>query len=397
MINNRIQNQKRLRSFLLIFLASLILMFACTCSIAFCFGKKDDSGEPLKKIYRRGKTTIEVRILSSKSGLATRRFNHPYHFKKTILVDLLSSIYYKNKDITKALMKKYNKPKRVFQNDEIERLTPLIIEAFSKAAPEQDLLVTSYSLRFLREGLINFFSLFMTGDKLNIVFSKIRRKGSTSRSSVLKTRNLERNIEPTRVKKSHYWELLTKPGQQFAVDHKNWLIIDFKSELFATGVEKRTNEITAKFNRKFKPIVDPLEDRIKKLEEMLAKGSVGRESVDQDPGDQTPVTDPGSSLSYFDTENTYESDEIDTGNIDFLFDNKEDINIVREKFYALRELLDERLITRINYEEKKHELLIDIQEYDVKAGLKELKELKEMGFITNSDFEETKTELLKKL
>ncbi|MGR3178696.1 MAG: hypothetical protein ACUZ8E_11620 [Candidatus Anammoxibacter sp.] len=393
MVNNCKQNQKTLPQFLLIFLVVTILMFECTRSIAFFGGSKD---EPLNNIYRRGKTTVELRVRPDKSGLATRRYNHPYYLKKTILVDLLSSIYYKDKDLMKAMRKKHRKPKRVFENDEIERLTPLIIAAFSNATPAQDLLVTSYSLRFLREGLINFFSLFMTGDKLNIVFSKIKRKGTVSKSSVLKTRNLERNVEPTKMKKSHYWELVTKPGQQFAIDHKNWLIIDFQSKLFAKSVEERKKEVTAKFDSKFKPIVDPLEDRIRKLEEMLAKGSKDQRSIDR-----IPVMNTDSSLSYFNDGKTYESDEDDIGDIDFLSDIKEDIkediNIINEKFYALRELLDEELITHINYEEKKYELLMDIMEYDVKAGLKELKELKEMGFITSADFEKTKTQLLKKL
>ena len=372
---------------LLIFLVSAILTFACVCSIAFCGKSKD---EHTNKTYRRGKTTIEVRVRPDKSGLATGKFNHPYFIKKPQIEDVLTSIFYKDKDLTKKMMKKYNKSRRVFQDDEVIKLAPLIIEAFSKSTPEQDLLVTSYSERFLREGLINYFSLFMKGDKLNIAFGKIRHRGNVSISSVGKTRNLKHKIEPTKVKKSHYWQLEAMPGQQFEPEHKNWLIIDFQSESFVSGAADRRQTDAKKFDNKFKPIVDPLEDRIKKLEEMLAKKSE----------DQSPVKAPDFSQDYSQTEKPYEdyeNYEDDSGNMDFLFDTQEDINIIREKFYALRELLDEELITHINYEEKKYELLIDIQEYDVKAGLKELKELKSMGFITNSDFEKTKTELLKKL
>ena len=75
---------------------------------------------------------------------------------------------------------------------------------------------------------------------------------------------------------------------------------------------------------------------------------------------------------------------------------KEDISAISEKFYALDELLKEDLITYIDYEEKKYELLLGLQEHNVKTSLKELKKLKDMGFITNDDFEKTKSELLKK-
>ncbi|MGR3220761.1 MAG: hypothetical protein ACUZ8H_13235 [Candidatus Anammoxibacter sp.] len=394
MLKNCIQNQKRLYLLLLTCLAVLTLMFESTCYIACAGSKKDASNY----IYRRGKTTVELRVLTGKSGLATRKFNHPYYFKKTQLVDLLSSIYYLDKNLVKAMRKKRRRSARVFENDEIERLTPLIIAAFSKATIEQDLLVTSYSLRYLREGLINFFSLFMIDDKLNIVFGKVHRKGSVSKSSVLRTRNLERNVEPTKMKKSHYWELVTKPGQQFALGHKNWLIIDFQSNLFSKGVDDRTKEITAKFDKRFKPLVDPLEDRIKKLEEMLTKG-IGNNKVseEQRPIDPPSITEADTSPDYFYNETDFGLNDVDTVNIDFLLDNKDDVKIISEKFYALQELLDEELITHRNYEEKKYELLIDMLGYDVKAGLKELKELKKMGFITNSDFEKTKTELLKKL
>lgn len=389
MSNNCLRKQKKLYSFLLFLLVGTVLLFF-EYTHPITFGLELDN-EPLNKIYRRGKSTLELRIFPDNSGLAVKNFNHPYYFKKSTIVDILSSIYYKDKDamqdIMKSMVKIGKKEKRIFQGDEIEKLAPLIMEAFSKAKPEQDLLVSSYSERFLLEGLNNVFSLFMTGDKLNIAFGQVRHRGNVSKSPVLKARGLKQNIEPTKVEKSHFWELVPSPGQQFEPNHKNWLIIDFRNELFTRGVEKRREKEVQKYDKKLKPIVDPLEERIRKLEESLAKGDKDHQSVE---------TPPQSSQSYSTREKPYDSKETGNGNVDLQLRKKEDISAIREKFYALDELLKEDLITYIDYEEKKHELLLGLQEHNVKTSLKELKKLKDMGFITNDDFENTKLELLKK-
>lgn len=385
MTNNYFRKQKRLYIFILLFLTGAVCLLEHTSSIT-CSSELED--EPLNKIYRRGKTTLELRIFPDDSGLAAKKFNHPYFFNKAAIVDILSSIYYIDKDVMKVMVKKGGASKRVFQNDEIEKLTPLIIEAFSKATPEQNLLVSSHSERFLLEGLNNVFSLFMTNDKLNIVFGNIRNRGSISKSSVIQTRNLEQYPEPTKVKKSHFWELAANPGQQFKPDHNNWLIIDFKSELFVHAIEERKKKEIQKYDNKLRPIVDPLEERIRKLEESLAKDNKAM------PPDEASSP---ASRNYSTSKTADDNHKIESKKNDLQPENKKDIAIIREKFYALQELLKEDLITYADYEEKKIELLLAFQEYDVKESLKELKELNEMGFITNDDYENTKSGLLKKL
>ena len=388
-----LQNHKRLCRFLLYVV--VITMLACVYSHnTIIFGKESDD-EPINKVIRRGKTTVKLRIFPSESGLAAHNFNHPYYLKKSTLIDILSSIYYLDKDILKVMLKKGKTAKRVFQYDEIEKLVPLIIHAFSIAKPEQDLLISSYSQRFLLEDLNNVFSLFMTGDKLNIVFGKVRHKGNVSKSSVLTTRRLERDPEPTKVKKSHFWKLVVKPGQQFKPGHNNWLIIDFQNELFVNGVENRKKDDAQKYDKKLKPIVDPLEERIKKLEEMLSKGDSKGGSI-EDPSDisekETKIDTADVDSGYNDWDKPSDNNELSSDLQQA--DKKEDISIIKEKFYALRELLDEDLITYIDYDNKKLELLQELHDFDVKSSLKQLKELMDMGFITIDDFDKTKTELL---
>ena len=359
--------------------------------------------EPFNKKYRRGKTTLELRVFPDKAKLKIEDFNHPYYFKKHDLEDILSSIYYYDKDVMKTLLKKGKKRSRqVFQPDEIKRIVPLLLDAFSRSAPSQDILVKSYSERFLLEGLNNFFTLFMTGDKLNIVFGRIRDRGSVSKSLALAKATVEHYVEPTRIKRSHFWEVERNPGQQFYTDHNNWLMIDFKSELFTQKTEERKKVAVVKFDKKFKPLVDPLEDRIKKLEELLAK----KDDASEAPAQGAPEENEPQQIAKIEQSRTNIEEVIDTKQAPVINREpqepiaekenviKEDLVVIREKFFALSELLKEGLITRDDYDKKKKELLSKIVIHKVKDGLEELKSLMEMGFINEDDFNSSKKELL---
>lgn len=343
--------------------------------------------------FVRGGNTLEIRVTPDQSGLAAQKYNHPCHFTKAEMVDILASVYFKNNDM---IMNKVFKPSkegnRVFQGDEIEKLAPLIIHAFSIATPEEDILINSKSKRFLLEGLDNIFSLFMTGDRLNIVFSAIRKKGSSSLSSVIKTRNLERNTEPTKVTDSPFWELMPKKGQQLLAGHKNWLLIDYKNEMFVQQVEQKKQEKADEYKKGFKPLVDPLEDRIKKLEEMLAKSDkkqLQNKTIETNNGFNSIQED-----SLNNKKTVHNSQPKQKPKLKQKLKNGEDITRITEKFFALHELLKESLITFDDYDQKKSELLEDLLSHDVKSSLKELIELKENGFITSEDFDRTKTNLL---
>lgn len=355
------------------------------------------------KTYKSGKTLVKLRTFPDKSGLSVKDFNHPYSFRKSLLVDILSSVYYIDKNLMKSVLKNARKARRVFQDHDISRLTPLIINAFARAAPGQDLWISSYSERFLREELNTVFTLFMTGDTLNIAFGKIREKGSVSKSSVVNTmERLNSRIEPTNRKGSHFWTLVPKPGQRFKPDHKNWLLIDFKNDQFAKGVAERNKIVTGKYDKKLRPYVDPLEDRIKKLEQMLADNNDdnGGDDIRRHRSDQTIERRSNGTIGRKQPADTKAkevgAEEVyDVTGVIPRTKDRMDIDTVMEKFYALQELLEEELITFIDYENKKREMLNNFPSFNVKSSLKELKRLKEMGFISNADFEDTKTRLLR--
>lgn len=383
---------------------TVVLLFNASNSILLSAEK--DSKET-ETVFRRGKSIVTLRLFPEESGLTSKNnFNHPYFFKKSTLVDILSSINYIDKDIMKTMLKRdKSKGKRVFQSDEIETLVPLIIEAFSKATPEQDVLVSSFSERFLLEGLNNVFSLFMTGDSLNIVFGKIRHRGDVSKSQVVNVRNLERNVEPLKVTESHFWEVTATPGQMLKSGHKNWLIIDFQNESFELAVKERKEVAAKKYTDNFKPIVDPLEDRIKKLEEVLAKSQTEQKPIKTEEtlphssqtDEQQPKTKETLPLLDLLDENQPANPPQINNNVKLKPNNDKEIDLLKEKFSALRELLQEDLITYKDYEQKKSDLLDEFKFLDVKASLKELKNLKEMGFITEADFENIKKEMLENL
>lgn len=354
-------------------------------------GSSSLNPEPVNRTYKSGKTVLELRIFPDKSGLAVARFNHPYFFDRATLVDILSSIYYIDKDVMLKMAKKEKRERRAFQDDEIETLVPLIIEAFARAVPEQDLWVSSYSNRFLLEDLNNIFTLFMEDNRLNVVFGKIRYKGDVSVSPSLEARRLKAVVEPTQVSKSFFWEVVPKPGQELKSGYQNWLIIDFKGELFVQEIEKRRKEAAKRFKEGFAPVAGPLEERIRKLEEILAsnESDTNKEQLSKETTGHKPYHDQADEGTGF-IRLTDEDEFMDSASAG-------GGSNIREKFHAMMELLKEDLITTNDYEQKKTELLNALLRLDVKISLKELKELMEGGFITGEDFEQWKKKLLDKL
>lgn len=94
--------------------------------------------------YEDDKITVKhVELLIKRSGQRSQ-FNHPYEMAGNVLTNALSYIYYEEKGL---LGKK--EPLRVFQDDEIRKLIPLIVQAFSIATSTQVVTVSSYSERML--------------------------------------------------------------------------------------------------------------------------------------------------------------------------------------------------------------------------------------------------------
>ncbi len=122
----------------------------------------------------------------------------------------------------------------VFREDELQNIIPPIISAFSMANDSQDILVFSSPHHYILGHTRNYFSMFMTNNELNIVFSTIKSKKSwltDGRAIQMNTysRNSNKRIfkDPLDVKRSSRWSLVPMEGQRLASGRQNWLVIDF--------------------------------------------------------------------------------------------------------------------------------------------------------------------------
>ncbi|WP_133111660.1 hypothetical protein [Candidatus Scalindua japonica] len=122
------------------------------------------------------------------------------------------------------------------------------------ADESQDILVFSRPHDEIKVNTRSYFSLFMTNNELNIVFSAIKSKKSwltDGRAIQMDTYSRESNKsifkDPFVVKRGCRWRLVAIEGQRFTPGRPNWLIIDLSSNLFgmAGGDEINDNSIEA--------------------------------------------------------------------------------------------------------------------------------------------------------
>ncbi len=214
----------------LIFISSLLLFsltFGCTLSLSKRTHKKNNI---VGVTVDDQDVSVDIRErLDEEGSVIKESFNHPYYFTEAGLADLLSSVYYKvGENITDR------EGKMVFWEDELKHIISPIISAFSMANDSQDILVFSSPHHDVLGHTRNYFSMFVTGNELNIVFSTIKCKKSwltDGRSIQMDTyyRDSNKHIfkDPLKVERGFRWRLVPMEGQRLAEERRNWLIIDF--------------------------------------------------------------------------------------------------------------------------------------------------------------------------
>ena len=102
------------------------------------------------------------------------------------------------------------------------------------ANSSQDILVFSSPHNGILANARSYFSMFMTDNELNIVFSTIKCKKSwltDGRAIQMNTYSRDNNKyifrDPLDVKRGFRWRLVPMEGQRLANERQNWLIIDF--------------------------------------------------------------------------------------------------------------------------------------------------------------------------
>ena len=176
--------------------------------------------------------SVEIREeLDEKGDVIKKNYNHPYYFTGSGLANILSSIYYTQKSIMLGSKGK----KQLYKKEELQNIIPPIISAFSMANDSQDILVFSTSDKVLLADAQSYFSMFVSNNELNIVFSDILNKKSVSDGRAFRKSNKGKFKDPFDVKRSARWNLIPMEEQRFAPGHQNWLIIDLSSNLFGVA------------------------------------------------------------------------------------------------------------------------------------------------------------------
>jgi hypothetical protein len=213
----------------LIFISSLLLFsltFGCTLSLSKRTHKKNNI---VGVTVDDQDVSVDIRKkLDEEGNVIKKSFNHPYSFTEARLANILSSVYCKGGEYITG-----KREKRVFRKEELQNIIPPIISAFSMANDSQDILVFSSPHKGLLADTRSYFSMFITNNELNIVFSTIKSKksrisdaraiqmGTYSRSNKTKFK------DPFDVKRSSRWSLVPMEGQRLESERQNWLIIGF--------------------------------------------------------------------------------------------------------------------------------------------------------------------------
>lgn len=178
-------------------------------------------------------TSVEIREEVDENGDVIKKgFNHPYYFTEEGLANILSSVYYKERGWTKS-----GGRRKLFRREELQKIVPAIINAFSMVTVSQDILVYSTSQKVLLSDKQSYFSMFITEDELNIVFSTINSRKSVNDRRSYRLGDKDKLKDPLTVKKGtkgllSYWSLVPLGGQRLKSGRENWLIIDLTSDLY---------------------------------------------------------------------------------------------------------------------------------------------------------------------
>jgi hypothetical protein len=242
-------------------------------------------------------TSVEIREeLDEKGDVIKKNYNHPYYFTAGGLTNILSSIYYTQK----SLMLGAKGKKRLYQKEELQVIIPPILSAFSMANDSQDILVFSTVDKVLLADAQSYFSMFISNNELNIVFSDIQNKKSVNDGRSFRKSNKSKFKDPFEVKRSGRWNLIPMEGQRFAPGHQNWLIFDLSSNLFGVagngnssnnvddnslkaGARARTIERKVRTSNNFieeKQKYQDVRDKLKELKVLSSEGLISEKDYE---------------------------------------------------------------------------------------------------------------------
>lgn len=357
-------------------LLSVILSGTAGCTTLNSFINKGSTQGQSVNIFSEGKTYVNLEELKIVNEVPRTHFNHPQFLNKDILSSALSSIYYSKKGI------KWGKEEKVFQESELLYIVPHIADAFTMASTLQYVLVHSNYKKgksIFKAELFTIFALFISDNKLNVVFSRIQYEDLEGKGpkEIILDEAEEIFVDPFSVTKGTFWKINLKDNQEMKTGHSNWVIIDLNKETFVKK-ENYGKEVTS---------IDPQAS-----------------DTDETVSSKTIVLQPRMSIK----DQLLELKELETTGLI----TKEDYELrkalilgrkqeksIKEKFNDIRKLKEDGFISDVDYDHKKRDLL-DVHEDDeskksIKEILADYLELRDEGYITDEDYDYKKKKLLK--
>jgi len=197
-------------------LKRIVLFVGIICVIFGC-----GLGDVHSDVYKDGLITVKHEELPVKRDGQRIQFDHPHKLTGDFVTKVLSDIYYKEKGLFKR-----KETLKVFQDEEIKKSVPLIVQAFSVAISTQAIAVTSYSYRMILSDKKNYCTLFVADRCLNIVFGRVHMFQTFNDVMSEKKRYLITRENPAKKRRSSFWKLIPSAGQRIEPGHENWLIVD---------------------------------------------------------------------------------------------------------------------------------------------------------------------------
>lgn len=308
-----INRYKKHRVFFAVFIVivNYFLFYRETCSAAN------------ETILRNKNSFIKIKELNESSQAIYGRFNHPYHFSENELTDLLSQIFFQEKGILGS-----HKTKEVFSAGDLSLvLSPLLVTGFAQLKPTQYLLVYNSLTRSYVRNKHNYFCLFVVGQNLHIVFSRIHQE--LTRPYTDEENIIIQGIEfenPMSIKKGALWTLSPVSGQSVQPDRENTLIIPLQKHESIPIIAEAEQKVAFK-----KPVPE---------EESAGESAPGF-ATKRKSADTVAVNDGMKQAG-------------------------ETSHLLKEHLRLLKSLFEEKLISNEDYEKKKNELLDNYFEISIR-------------------------------
>ncbi len=211
----------------------LLALLVCLVSFVACAQTKT------VKIYEDLRTGVTLHKVARRDTQASPAYSHPFAFEAEDLEFLLSTI-----GATEKGFFGWSEVESVFTAEELYRITPHMVEAFAKAAPDDEALFRLTSAKagvvFASERFTNG-AMFVKDKKLNCVFANVNIKPHVSEAY---------DGDPRNYYSGSLWKLVKKDWQTLFEDdrgtHYNWIVLDIEAGL----AEKQRAEQAARQEQK---------------------------------------------------------------------------------------------------------------------------------------------------